>query len=402
MQQQVTYDLWSPAFRNDPYPLFRQMRAENPVHWDGYSWFLTRHADVLFAFTDPRFSAERLNPTGWLDPEELEQVKLVYEISQAMMLFRDPPAHTRLRGLVAQAFSAKMMEGMRPRIQEIVDGLLDDVVARGELDVIRDLANPLPGVVIAELLGVPAADQPQFKHWANEYAAFLGGIGDYSAMRRRGQQAAMELGQYILEVAARRRVEPRDDLITALVQAEEAGDKLSELELVATVFLLIFAGNETTTNLIGNGILTLLRQPEAAAQLRAQPEIIRTAVEELLRYESPVQLTNRWALEDVEIGGRQILAGQNVQTLLGAANRDPEQFPDPDRLDLTRRPNRHIAFAHGIHFCLGAPLARFEGQIAINAVMQRFPHLALASDEVEWQANDVFRSLRALPLLLAG
>jgi cytochrome P450 len=400
--QQVTYDLWDPEVRNDPYPLFRKMREENPIHWDGYSWFLTRHADVLFAFTDARFSAERLNPTGWLAPEELADLKVLYDVSQAMMLFRDPPAHSRLRGLVAQAFSARMMEGMRPRIQAIVDGLLDEVVARGEFDVIRDLANPLPGIVIAELLGVPAEDQPKFKHWANEYAAFLGGIGDYAQMRQRGKESVLALGQYIQEVAARRRVEPRDDLITALVQAEEQGDKLSELELVATVFLLLFAGNETTTNLIGNGILTLLRQPEAAAQLRAHPGIIRTAIEELLRYESPVQMTNRWAREDLEIDGQQILAGQNVQTLLGAANRDPEQFPDPDRLDLTRRPNRHIAFAHGIHFCLGAPLARFEGQVAINSVMQRFPRLALVSDEVEWQANDVFRSLRALPLLLEG
>jgi len=406
-QERPEYDVWSAEARIDPYPLFRRMREEDPVHWDGYSWQLTRHADVLFAFTDPRFSSERIGLPSEIEGvagDELMAAVPLYDLSQAMMLFRDPPAHTRLRGLVAQAFSAKMIEGMRPRIQVLVDGLLDDAEARGSFDLVQAVANPLPGLVIAELLGVPPEDQPKFKHWANQYAAFLGGSDDQGVLLRAGVESALAMGEYIRDAVARRRVEPQDDLLTALVQAEEAGDRLTELELIATVFLLLFAGNETTTNLIGNGVLTLLRQPAAFAELRAQPEIIRTAVEEFLRFESPVQLTNRRALEDLEIGGKHIAAGANVQTWLGAANRDPEQFTDPDRLDLTRRPNRHIGLAHGIHFCLGAPLARAEGQVAINAVVQRFPHLALAIDDttIEWQPNDVFRSLRALPLAVEG
>ncbi|RIK46105.1 MAG: cytochrome P450, partial [Chloroflexi bacterium] len=382
--QETIYDVWSAEARVDPYPTFHRMRAEDPVHWDGYSWQLTRHADVLFAFSDPRFSSERIgipSEIAGVAAEELSAAVPLYDISQAMMLFRDPPAHTRLRGLVAQAFSAKMIEGMRPRIQELVDELLDEAERAGEFDLIQALANPLPGKVIAELLGVPAEDQPKFKHWANQYAAFLGGSDEAGELLRAGIESALAMGEYIRHTIALRKAEPRDDLMTALVQAEEEGDRLSELELVATVFLLLFAGNETTTNLIGNGTLTLLRQPEAFAQLRAHPEIIRTAVEELLRYESPVQLTNRRTLVDLEIGGVPVPAGANVQTWLGAANRDPEQFPDPDRLDLTRRPNRHLGLAHGLHFCLGAPLARAEGQIAINAVVQRFPGLRLAVDD---------------------
>lgn len=397
------YDVWSAEARRDPYPLFKRMRTEDPVHWDGYSWQLTRHADVLFAFSDARFSSERVGmpaEIAGMAADELMEAVPLYDISQAMMLFRDPPAHTRLRGLVAQAFSAKMIEGMRPRIQELVDDLLDAAAQVGEFDLIQGLANPLPGMVIAELLGVPAEDQPKFKHWANQYAAFLGGSEDAAGHMRAGIESALAMGEYIQHIVAQRRIDPRDDLLTALTQAEEAGDRLSEIELIATVFLLLFAGNETTTNLIGNGTLTLLRQPQAFQQLHAQPEIIRSAIEELLRYESPVQLTNRRTLEDVLIGEQLVPAGSNVQTWLGAANRDPAQFPDPDRLDLTRRPNRHIGLAHGLHFCLGAPLARAEGQIAINAVVQRFPHLRLTIDDadIQWQANDVFRSLRALPV----
>lgn len=399
----IEYDVWSAEARRDPYPTFHRMRAEDPVHWDGYSYQLTRHADVLFAFTDPRFSSERIGLPAELEgvaQDELMAAVPVYDISQAMMLFRDPPAHTRLRGLVAQAFSAKRIESMRPRIQELVDALLEDAAHSPTFDLVQALANPLPGQVIAEMLGVPPADQPKFKHWANQYAAFLGSAEGQAESLRAGVESALAMGEYIRHAVAQRRAAPRDDLLTALVHAEEEGDRLSELELIATVFLLLFAGNETTTNLIGNGILTLLRQPAAFAQLHAQPDLIRTAVEELLRYESPVQLTNRRTLEDVVIGETTVPAGANVQTWLGAANRDPEQFPNPDTLDLTRRPNRHLALAHGLHFCLGAPLARVEGQIAINAVVQRFPRLRLAinDDAIEWQPNDVFRSLKALPV----
>jgi len=398
---QTTYDIFSDLVRDDPYPLYRQMREEDPVHYDGWAWNLSRHADVLLAFTDPRFSSDRFGEPTWLEPDEAARVKPLYDITNLFILFMDPPDHTRLRGLVAQAFSAKMVESVRPKIQAAVDGLLDRVAQTGQMDVIADLANPLPGIVIAEMLGVPKEDQPRFKEWANDYARFLGTLGDNPELRRDASRAVVELSDYIREVAAQRRVEPQDDLITALVQAEEEGERLTHDELVATCFLLLFAGNETTTNLIGNGTLTLLRNPDALQQLRDNPSLIRTAVEEFLRWESPVQFTDRLAIDDVVIDGHRILAGQGVRTILGAANRDPAQFDNPETLDLTRRPNRHIAFAHGIHFCLGAPLARAEGQIALNTLVQRFPALAAASPNVEWQRNHVFRALKSLPVTLA-
>jgi cytochrome P450 len=398
---QMTYDVWTAETRKDPYPLYRQMRERDPVWWDGGSWVLTRHADVLLALLDPRLSAEFPDPASFLTDEELARFADLYAVTRAFMLFRDEPAHTRLRGLVAQAFSAKMVESMRPRVRRIVDELLDAVAPAGEMDIIRDLANPLPGVVIAEMLGVPQVDQPRFKHWANEYAIYLGAANKDNAVRQRGNDSVVAMTAYIRQAAAERRERPRGDLLTALVQAEEAGEHLSELELAATCFLLLFAGNETTTNLIGNGILTLLRHPDALAQLRAQPELIRTATEEFLRFEGPVQMTGRRVREDVEVGDTLVRAGDSVTTILGAANRDPDQFPDPDRLDITRRPNRHVAFGHGVHFCLGAPLARLEGQIAIDAVVRRFPRLRLACDDIEWQPNDVFRGLTALPVMLA-
>ncbi len=397
---QTTYDIFSDLVRDDPYPLYRQMREEAPVHFDGWAWNLTRHADVLFAFSDPRFSSDRFGTPDWLEPDYAREVAPLYKITNLFLLFMDPPDHTRLRGLVAQAFSAKMVEGMRPKIQQAVDDLLDKVAPSGGMDIIADLANPLPGIVIAEMLGVPKADQPRFKEWANAYARFLGTLGDNPDLRDAANRAVIELSDYIREVAQQRRVEPRDDLITALVQAEDEGERLSHDELVATCFLLLFAGNETTTNLIGNGVLTLLRNPNALALLHEQPTLIRTAIEEFLRWESPVQFTDRAVIEDVEIGGEQIYAGQSVRTILGAANRDPAQFEHPETFDITRRPNRHIAFAHGIHFCLGAPLARAEGQIAINSLVQRFPTLAPADDRVEWQRNHVFRALKTLPVTL--
>ncbi|HEX5167249.1 MAG TPA: cytochrome P450 [Thermomicrobiales bacterium] len=397
---QTTYDIFSDLVRDDPYPLYRQMRDEAPVHFDGHAWNLTRHADVLTAFTDPRFSSDRFGTPDWFEPDYALQIKPLYDITNLFILFMDPPDHTRLRGLVAQAFSAKMVESVRPKIQAAVDELLDRVAPTGQMDITADLANPLPGIVIAEMLGVPKEDQPRFKEWANAYARFLGTLGDNPELRDDANQAVIELSDYIREVAGQRRVEPRDDLITALVQAEEQGERLTHDELVATCFLLLFAGNETTTNLIGNGVLTLLRHPVALRQLREQPAMIRTAIEEFLRWESPVQFTDRAVIEDITIDGQRIEAGQYVRTILGAANRDPAQFDNPESLDLSRRPNRHIAFAHGIHFCLGAPLARAEGQIAINTLVQRFPALAPASDRVEWQRNHVFRALKSLPVTL--
>jgi cytochrome P450 len=395
------YDAYGGANRADPYPVLRQLREEAPVYWNGYEWVLSRYADVVTALGDARMSSARIVVTR---PDEVPPPEIMrYQaLLNAMMLFSDPPSHTRLRGLVAQAFSARRIENMRPRIQELVDDLVDAVVERGELDVIRDIADPLPGAVIAEMLGVPQADQPQFKAWARDFAMALDGVGvEELSPRRLGLRAINAMSEYLLEIFAARRSAPQDDLITALLVAEEDGQRLTHDEVIATCFLLLFAGNETTTNLIGNGLLTLLRQPDELRRLRDDPELIRTAVEELLRYESPVQLTDRRALEPLEIGGQQIESGQHVTVLLGAANRDPAQFPEPDRLDLGRRPNRHVAFIQGIHFCLGAPLARAEGQIAINTLVQRLPQLELVSDVPAWRELDVFRGLVTLPVAFA-
>ena len=396
----VAYDIFSDLTRDDPYPLYRQMREEAPVHYDGWAFNLTRHADVLLAFSDARFSSDRFGTPDWLEPDDAQRLKPLYDVTNLFILFMDPPDHTRLRSLIAQAFSAKMVESVRPKIQTAVDELLEKVAPSGQMDIIADLANPLPGIVIAEMLGVPKEDQPRFKQWANDYARFLGTLGDNPDLREAANHAVVELSDYIREVAAQRRVEPRDDLITALVQAEAEGECLTHDELVATCFLLLFAGNETTTNLIGNGALTLLRNPDSHGQLKENPALIRTAIEEFLRWESPVQFTDRLVIEDVVISGQRIYAGQTVRTILGAANRDPAQFDNPETLDITRRPNRHIAFAHGIHFCLGAPLARAEGQIAISTLAQRFPALAATTDHIEWQRNHVFRALKSLPVTL--
>ncbi|MEZ4521491.1 MAG: cytochrome P450 [Thermomicrobiales bacterium] len=266
-------------------------------------------------------------------------------------------------------------------------------------DLIDVLANPLPGLAIAELVGVPTSDQAKFTHWANEYGEWLGSWQPDEDVRNRANQAAIELSGYLRNLVRERRDNPQDDLLTGLIQAEEEGNRLTEQEMISTVFLLLFAGNETTTNLIGNGILNLLRHPAELERLRENPGMMRTAIEELLRYEGPVQLTTRFAAEPLEIDGHRIEAGDHIEFVLGGANRDPEQFPDPDRLDIGRRPNRHIGFGHGIHFCLGAPLARAQGQIAIGTLINRYPTLELADDDIQWRHNPILRGLKGLRLV---
>jgi cytochrome P450 len=392
----TTYDFWSPEATDNPYPLYRRVRAEMPVFHDGYQWILSRYHDLMPLLLDQRLSSAGRISFDWMEPEERAEFLPLSATNDAMILFLDPPSHTRLRGLVAQAFSARMIEGMRPRIQQQVDDILDDVAEREVWDVMPELATPLPGLVIAEMLGVPTADRAQFKAWATDYASWLGTIGPDDEQRRAANRAVVEMSAYIREQAALRRRAPQDDLLTALVQAEEAGDRLSEHELVATCFLLLFAGNETTTNLIGNGLLTLLRHPDELARLRADPALIRTAVEELLRYEGPVQLTARRAKESFDLFGHPVAAGDWLTVVLGAANRDAAAFADPQRFDISRRPNKHLTFAHGAHFCLGAPLARAQGQIAIQSVVQRFPDLQLVNERADWRDNAVLRGLMSL------
>ncbi len=378
-------------FREDPYPLYRYLHAAAPVQWNDVldAWTLVRYADVVESLTDPRFTADRT-----------AEVDEGYTIAKSMLV-SDPPDHTRLRALVQKAFTPRMVEQLRPRIGSIVRELIDRIATRGgPFDIITDLAYPLPVVVIAELLGVPAEDRETFRDWSADLAASL----DPLVSQEVGQRATLAregLHAYLRGIIAERRRAPRSDLISALVAVEERGEILSEPELVVMCTLLLIAGHETTVNLIGNGMLALIQHPDQYAQLRESPGLIGAAVEELLRFDSPVQLTGRIASEPLEIGGQHIEAGQWVLPLLGAANRDPQQFAEPEQLDLTRNPNPHLGFGRGIHFCLGAPLARLEGQVAIAALVQRFRHLELAGTPVR-RDQITLRGMKSLPVSMGS
>jgi cytochrome P450 len=377
-------------FRENPYPLYQYLLANAPVQWNDLlgAWTLARHADVVASLTDPRFSADR---TKQAVPELAE-----YESAKSMLV-SDPPVHTRLRALVSKAFTPRMVEQLRPRIIAIVGELLERMARRdGSADLIADLAYPLPVVVIAELLGVPAEDRVKFQEWSAVMAASLDPLVSVE-LANQVTVARDGLHAYLRGIIAERRRAPRLDLISALAAVEERGDVLSEPELVLMCQLLLIAGHETTVNLIGNGMLALLRQPDQFQRLREDPALITPGIEELLRFDSPVQMTGRIALEAVEIDGHTVQPGEWILPLLGAANHDPAQFADPGRLDLGRNPNPHVAFGRGIHFCLGAPLARLEGTIAIGALVRRFPNLQLAGEPV--RRNQItLRGLQSLPV----
>ncbi len=381
-------------FRADPYRHYRRMRTHDPVHFieDPGLWALTRYADVLAALRDERLSAERFQLTF----PEMQASALISSFAR-MMLLRDPPDHTRLRLLVSKAFTPRVVERLQPRVQSIVDGLIDAVERRGETDLMQSIAGPLPVMVIAELLGLPWSDREQLKRWSDALVVLADGSLAPAGFPQ-AEQSAAEFKAYLGAILAERRAHPCDDLISGLLAAHEHDDRLTEDELFATCVLLLIAGHETTTNLIGNGMLALLRHPDQLARLRGDPSLIRSAIEELLRYESPVQLTSRVAKVDLEIDGQLVRAGQEVCLVLAAANRDPEQFADPDRLDLARVDNHHLAFGFGLHFCLGAPLARLEGQIAVASLLRRLPELRLANEGVEWREGIMMRALTALPI----
>jgi cytochrome P450 len=390
-----------PEIVADPYPVYHHLRSKDPVHWDGplNAWVVTRHADVVTALGDARLSAERINlSTDWLPTGLRETLGPVFRALSRQMLFLDPPDHTRLRGLVNKAITPRVVEGMRPHIQEIVDDLLDAVQEAGRMDVIKDFAYPLPAIVIAEMLGVPPEDREQFRIWSDDFGALIHGSGLTLEDATRALSGVAAFMDYFRGIVARHRASPRDDLMQALLAAEDRGDALTEDELLANCVLLLAAGHGTTTHLIGNGLLALLRNPEQLMRLRDAPSLLTGAVTELLRYDSPVQLTGRVAAEELQIGDKRVGVGEGVILCLGAANRDPEQFADPDRLDLGRRENRPVAFGHGIHFCLGAPLARVEGQIAFATLLRRLPDLRLQTDALEWEPSLSFRGLTRLPV----
>ena len=392
----VQFNPMDPEFVADPYPMYQRLQADDPVHHSPLGfWVLTRYADVIASLRDPRLIKEPI--AAFVAARFGMQVPPGLGLS---MLDRDPPDHTRLRGLVSKAFTPKALERLRPDIQRIVNGLLDAVDGHGEMDLIDEFAYPLPVNVICDMLGVPVKDHERFKQWGLDIARGLDAImlPPESEVAQRSMAGRRALAAYFRELIAQRRASPRDDMLSALIAAEEAGDKLNEDELLATCILLLVAGHETTVNLIGNGTLALLRHPAELRRLRDDPRIIGTAVEELLRFDGPVQRTARIPSADIVIGGRTIPKGEMVMPFLGAADRDSAQFPDPQRLDLTRADNRHIAFGMGIHFCLGAPLARMEGQIAINTLLARLPKLALATDRPQFRQSLTLRGLAALPV----
>lgn len=395
----------TPEFREDPYPWFHRLRELEPVHETPLgTYMLSRHADASAAVRDPALSNDERNSElyqAFLEANPPTGDDFAEQTRQATMLFLDPPDHTRLRGLVSKAFTPRVIGRLRPRVEELVAELLDGVMARGEghMDVVTDLAYPLPVVIICELLGVPAADHPTFQGWSRDLAHSI----DPDPLISPEQQARIEAAgnafvEYFLALIEERRRSLGDDLLSGLIAAEEAGDRLSEEELLGTALLLLIAGHETTVNLIGNGTLALLRHRDQFERLRADPALDHNAVEELLRYDSPVTFTQRITLEEYQVGETVLAPRKQLIPILAAANRDPEVFPDPDCLDLARpEANRHLAFGGGHHFCLGAALARLEGEVAIPTLVRRFPELELAGEPVR---RDTFtlRGLERLPV----
>lgn len=392
------YHLLDPDVLANPYPLFRRLRTEDPVHWDVFlhTWVVTRYVDVLEVLHT--FSADRTHTPEKLQSMGLSEMGPIAQLMVKQMLFMDPPAHTRLRSLASQAFSPARVAVLRTHIREIVNRLLDAVQDKGEMDVIADLAEPLPAIVTAEMLGVPISDRLQLKDWSADFAEMLGNFQHNPEHAPRMLRSVQDMSAYFRDCIRRQQEHPQEGLVRSLMTAEVDGDRLTEEEVVANSIVTMVGGQETTTNLIGNGILTLLRNPGELMRLQENPSLIPGAVEEMLRYESPSQHTGRLAPRDVTLGGRRIQKGQAVMAVMAAANRDPERFPDPDRFDVARSDNRHLAFGYAAHFCFGAALARVEGQEVFEALIRRLPDLELQSGPLTWRNNLGLRGLAALPI----
>jgi cytochrome P450 len=390
--------LLDPEVLADPYPLFHRLRSEDPVHWDPYlhSWIVTRYADVVRVLHD--FSAQTAPSLAELTAKGLSELNPIAAIMLKQMLFLDPPAHTRVRSLAAQAFTPQRVEILRTHIREVVGTLLDAIEPNGKMEVIKALAEPLPCIVNAEMLGVPVEDHPQLKLWSQDFGEMLGNYQHSTDRVHRVLKSLREMTSYFQNAMREQRLNPRGGLVSSLMNARIEGERLTEEEVIANLIVTMVGGQETTTNLIANGVLSLLRNPDQLAMLRADFSLIPSAVEEFLRYESPSQHTSRLAPEDVEMGGKQIRKGQAVIAVMAAGNRDPERFADPDRLDITRSDNRHLAFGWAAHFCFGAALARMEGQIMFQSLLERFSVWELERGPLVWRANLGLRGLVALPI----
>ncbi len=405
MGQIAFTDLFSQETKRDPVAFSARLREQGPlIHLTspfsmGESWIVTTYDDTIAVLKDPRFIKDTHKVSKpWERQDAAGENATVIDrflTWRRDMLTVDPPDHTRLRGLVSKAFTPRMIEQLRPRIQQIADELLEAVQAQGRMDLIVDFAFPLPITVISEMLGIPAKDRQQFRVWSQTI------VNVPMEPQMEDKLAALEMFvQYIKTLLADKSAHPGSDLTSGLVQAEERGDSLNEAELISTIFLLIVAGHETTVNLIGNGMLALLEHPEQMRLLRADPSLLPSAIEELLRYTAPVSLSSpRWASEDIPMHGKVIRKGEMVFASLIGADTDQQQFPDPEVLDILRQENQHVAFGKGIHYCLGAPLARLEGQIAIGTLLQRLPNLRQAEGaQLTWTQNPILRGLTSLPV----
>jgi pimeloyl-[acyl-carrier protein] synthase len=392
------YHLLDPQVLANPYPLYRRLRTEDPVHWDPFlhAWVVTRYADVVKVLRD--FSADRTPRPEHFNAIGLSALEPIAQVMVKQMLFMDAPAHTRLRALASAAFTPQRVEILRSHIQEIANSLLDAVANRGGMDVIADFAAPLPAIVTAEMLGVPVADHRQLKQWSADFAEMLGNFQHNPDHVPRVLRSLRGLIAYFRDAIRQQHTQLREGLVHALLHAEIEGDRLTEEEVIANCIITMVGGQETTTNLIGNGMLSLLRNPDELEKLRSNFSLIPSAVEELLRYESPSQHTARLAPNDTALGGKMIGKRQAVIAVMAAANRDPERFPDPDKLDINREDNRHLAFGWASHFCFGAPLARMEGQIALETLLRRLPNWALEPNPLAWRTNLGLRGLTALPI----
>lgn len=392
---------FAPEFRDDPYPVYQRLFDGARVHWsdEQEAFFFTRYEDCLAILRHPAGSTDFDNAL-YSGRRAAAEESFMSAIDADSMLFSDPPDHTRLRKLVSKAFTPRAVEAMAPRITALVDGLLDDAAGRGSMDVIADLAFPLPVVVIAEMLGVPLEDHDQLKPWSADLARTIDPVLTPEVVTRAGM-AGMMFINYLNGLIEERRARPQDDMLSALIAVEEEGESLRHDELLLMIMLLFVAGHETTQNLIGNGLLALFRHPDQLAALRADPSLVKNAVEEMLRYDPPVQLTGRHFTQDAEIGGTVVPRGYTALALLAAANRDPAVFDSPGSFDIARpNANRALSFGHGIHHCLGAALARMEAQTALGALVARFPALALADDNPPHRDTFTLRGLTSLPVTL--
>ena len=395
-------DLMSPDTIADPHGYYRQLRETEPVHWNELwgGWILTRYDDVVEVLRDAeRFSSDRMAYlAGELSEKDCCRFAPIFDVMSQWLVFRDPPDHTRIRRLLNTRFTPRAVEQYRPRVRSIVQDLLDEIEPQGRMDVVREFAYLVPLTVILELLGAPDLDRDLIKHWSEQLGAFFFLRADEPRRREIACEGVTSLVEYLQPLVQQRKEKPTLDLISALVSAGEQG-QLSAEEVISTCVLLVFGGHETTMNLIANGTLALLRHGDQWERCKAEPDLIESAVEELLRYDGSVKATVRWARQDTEVGGTAIAAGDKLLVVLSAANRDPAQFDEPDRLDISRDPNPHVAFAHGIHVCLGAPLARLEAQETFAALTKRLPVLTVDGGEPQYHPTVVSRALKALPVV---